>query len=94
MTRISMHLPPDVADWVAKKALEEKRSLSQAASVIVQAAYENEIWDAQGNYVDHIHGVTPQPTPIMEAVQKIRSRRPSKPTFAPPKMPEDAEGRN
>ena len=88
MARLSVHLPPEVLTWLEKRALDERRSVSQAASVIVQEFYENDVWVPDGSYAElvsaAIAGMELQSTPVMDAVKKIRARRPGKPTFPSP----------
>lgn len=89
MARLSVYMPPQVLKWLEQKALDEKRSVSQAASVELQKAFENDTWVPQGVLADHLIGLHPQATPLMDAVKKIRARRPSKAKFPDAITPEE-----
>lgn len=65
MARISVHLPEDVHAWVIELARKTKRSHSQAASVIIQEAFEGDAPYIQGQTFESvINHITPTETPV------------------------------
>ena len=73
LPRITVHLDPDVLDWLRLQASIEKRPISQMASMYLDECFHRE--ENPGTLADHIMGITPQETPL---IVSLRSKAPSK----------------
>lgn len=72
MARVSVHIPAAVAEWLAEVSVRDKRSLSQAASVIIQEAYEESTpyYPSGISFADVVSGIEPPSTPLTDSIKR------------------------